>query len=449
MTHPTSRADGPAGPNAGEPHSSQAGEKAGRLSRALRFARGLVRNERGNSLVIAGAGIFALVGSAGLGTDTVQWYLWKRQLQQATDAGSLAGAYAIQQGSTNYAGAAQTEITRNANTAVTVEALRSPPQSGAFAGNARAVEVIATTSTRLPFSSLFLGVAPTVRTRSVASAVTIGEHCVLALAPTGVGVNVAGNANVQLDCGVAANSSAANGIYLEGSSHLDGSPLTSVGGIVSGTSNTPEGTELQPYASPQVDPMLARNLQVPTSPSTCTATSLVVDPNQTRTISPGRYCNGLTLKGNVTLSPGVYIVDRGSFRIESQATVTGNGVTIVLTGSNSGDIAVTNIAGGATVNLRAPTAVEDPVWRNVLFYQDPRAESRLSEIAGGSNINLQGIIYMPGGNIRFAGNSGYAAECLFLVANAVTMTGTAAIRNNCPADYNQEDFSMRTVRVVE
>ena len=56
---------------------------------------------------------------------------------------------------------------------------------------------------------------------------------------------------------------------------------------------------------------------------------------------------------------------------------------------------------------------------------------------------------MPGGNIRFAGNSGYAAECLFLVANAVAMTGTAAIRNNCPADYDQEDFSMRTVRVVE
>ena len=46
----------------------------------------LWNDKRGNALIIAGAALPLLVGSAGLATDTIQWALWKRQLQRAADS---------------------------------------------------------------------------------------------------------------------------------------------------------------------------------------------------------------------------------------------------------------------------------------------------------------------------------------------------------------------------
>ena len=284
----------------------------GSLARAASHMRALSRDVRGSVLVLTGAGIFALVGGAGLATDAVQWYMWKRQLHQATDAGALAGAHALSQDATSVNAPVRREVVRNANSVIVVRQINTPPRTGAFEGNATAVEVIATTSRRLPFSSMFMRSPPVVIARSVAARVRDGEHCVISLARDGVGVSLAGTANVNLGCGVAANREGQSAIYFEGSSYLDGSPLTTVGGITSATRNIARGTQLNSYAAPQQDPMAARDLSVPTEPSACSANNLTVEPNRpTVTLDPGRYCNGMLLKGNVTLNPGVYIIDKG------------------------------------------------------------------------------------------------------------------------------------------
>ena len=59
------------------------------------FLNRLRKDNAGNILLMAGAGITALVGAAGISVDTVQWYLWKRQMQQAVDTGAVAGALAM------------------------------------------------------------------------------------------------------------------------------------------------------------------------------------------------------------------------------------------------------------------------------------------------------------------------------------------------------------------
>ena len=418
------------------------------LTRYAGSAKRLRVDIRGNVLALTGAGTFALVGGAGLATDAVQWYMWKRQLQQATDAGALAGAHALAQGMVTVDTPVQRELDRNANTDIVVGGINTPPESGDFTGEASAVEVIATTQRRLPFSSLFLPTPPTVRARSVAALVRDGDHCVISLAPDGVGVNVAGSARVDLDCGVAANSDGATAIYLEGSSYLNGSPLTSVGGISSGSSNIASGTQVSPYSVAQPDPLKPRDLGVPESPSGCTANNLEVSPNATRTLSPGRYCGGMTLKGRVTLNPGVYIVDQGAFSVTSQANVTGQGVTIILTGNAPGNIATARIDGGATIDLRAPSQEQDDVWHDILFFQDQDAAGQLSIFAGGSGARLEGITYMPGGTIRYTGGPSNVSECFFLVASRVTFTGSSRIRNNCPDDV-AEEFAAYSVRVVE
>ena len=409
-----------------------------------------LRNDvSGNILLIGAVGSAALVGGAGLGVDTVQWYLWQRQLQQAVDAGALAGALSKYHGF-NYTDAATEEVNRNANTTVTIQGINDPPTTGAYAGQSSAIEVIATTQKQLPFSSLFLKTAPSIYARAVAATVDGDKHCVISLAPTGVGVKVSGTANVQLGCGVAANSNSGQAIYLSGTSWLESNPLSTVGGIYYSANNIPANTSLLTYGLPQVDPMTARGLTVPSTPSGCTYNSLTVKPQDTVTLNPGRYCNGLTIRGNATLNPGVYIIDQGSLTINSQATVVGEGVTFVLTGSAANNVASTNIAGGANIDLRAPTEAEDATWHDVLVFQDSLASTgQTNFLAGGSGTGFNGIVYMPKGDISFAGNSSGQADCLLMVAYTVTFTGDADIQNNCPSSMDDLHLTDSRIRVVE
>lgn len=411
------------------------------------FLAELARNTKANILAIGAFGAFAMIGGGGLAVDAVYWYLWKRQLQQAVDSGALAGAYALSSGLAVSAAAAD-DIDKNSNTAIVVQSVTSPPASGAYAADATAVEVIATTSQELPFTSLFLA-PPTIRSRAVSAFVSAGEHCIISLAETGIGVNVAGTADVLLNCGVAANSVSGNAIDLDGSSWLTGSPLSSVGGIDYQTSNIPSTTDLNPYGLAQSDPLASRNLLPPSSPAGCAANNYEVRPRDTLTISPGRYCNGLALKGTVTMSPGVYIIDKGEFYVASSATVIGDGVTIILTGDNANNMATARLAGGAELSLRAPTSAEDATWYNILMFQDQIGSSTRSEIAGNSLLDMEGIIYMPGSTVRFAGTSGQHSECLLLVAHRVVLTGTTSLTNNCPSDYDGLDLSGRRMRIVE
>ena len=410
----------------------------------------IFRNERGNVLVVAAAGCFALVGGAGLATDTTQWFLAKRQLQMAADAGALAGAHSLAH-RVDVEAPARREIGRNSDTNVVVGAINDPPEDGDFTGDPTAVEVVLTTQTRLAFAGLFLERAPVIRARSVAARVRKSESCVIALAEDGTGVHLTGGAQVSLGCGVAANSSGGHSIHVEGSSTISSPALAAVGGVVAKDSAIGPGTELMPFGTPQDDPLGAggRNLEVPSSPSSCTATNYTAEPNKPQvTLSPGRYCGGMTLKGNVRLGPGVYIVDGGSFYLSSQAQVSGEGVTIILTGDTSEQVATVKVDGGATADLTAPTAAQDPYWKDILFFQDPKAEGADSYFAGGGNMKMEGIVYLPGGDISFTGGSSATTDCLLLVANRVTFTGNTSLANSCDADLDSE-FALRVVRVVE
>lgn len=419
------------------------------------FLKKLAKDASGNVMVIAGAGTMALAGGAGLGVDTVQWYLWQRQLQQAVDSAALAGGQANSQGR-GFRNQAQRELDRNANTLINTVRIVNPPQEGAFTGDSGAIEVVAETSRALPFSSLFLDAPPVLRARAVATSVSDGEHCIYSLAPNGVGVGTQGAANVQLGCGVAANSEGYTAIDLDGTSRLFGSPLSAVGGVQYSNKNIENGTAVQSYGAVQKDPMASRGLSVPTSPTKCEETKFTVNPKDNVTWNfkhpvhkIARFCNGMTVRGTLRLEPGVYIIDGGDLKINSGASVTGEGVTFILTGSSPSNVATLDIQGGAVIDLRAPTKVENPDWYNILFYQDPTAAFPDNKIAGDADLSLEGVVYMPSGNISFTGNSGQHSDCLLLVSYRVKFAGDSSLDNNCSADYSEINTRARIVRVVE
>ncbi|WP_428028427.1 pilus assembly protein TadG-related protein [Altererythrobacter sp.] len=433
----------------------------------LKHLKRLARDQKGNILIMVAGGTAALVGSAGIAVDATQWYLWKRQMQQTVDSASMAGALSLNR-SEDWEAAAKLALERTTNSDYTLETLQNPPSTGAYTGDNLAIEVIATTSRALPFSSVFMSSPATIRVRSVATAIGEGEHCVISLKKTGVGIGVSGSAQVNLGCGVAANSKSSPAVKLDGTSYLKAQPINAVGGIDYDPSNIDPNTQLLPYSNEVEDPLASRGLTVPSAPCDNSSKSgVAIAPSDRTTIGGNsnpnyavsdqdgdgitKICGGLDVKGTLTMRPGVYIIDGGDFKINSGAKITGHDVTIILTGANAGKMANLDISGSATVDL---TATDDDTseWDGVLIYQDQIGSTHTSTINGGSNLGLEGIVYMPNGDVQFNGNAGQHADCLLLVASTVNFGGESSLdydSSSCPFDTSTIENASKIIRVVE
>lgn len=421
------------------------------------FLGRLRRNERGNVLIIVAASLPLTIGSAALTTDMIQWVVWKRELQRQADSGALAGAFALTQAKT-VSDTVTADLAKNADTTLTVTpTIENAPTAGGYSGNTKAVRVILQTSRKLPFSSMFLTTAPTIRAEATAAIVAQGNYCVVALEKTAsVGISIGGNATVNMGCGMIANSTGTNtidAVNAYGSAAVTSTPIAAVGDL-SPDSHFATGTTFLPYSPPQADPYAA--LPNPVLPADCPAntmndiTNLTVQPNDPPLdIYPGCYTQGVTLKGTVTMHPGVYYIDGGSFLVNSSAVITGTGVTIILTSSSAAtsgsSVASIDINGGATLNLSAPTAGP---YAGVLIYQDRRAnDSGTEKINGNATTFLQGAVYMPSRQVQFTGTAGMTTNCLKLVARRVIFSGNAAINNSCAGTGIDEIVGTR-VRLV-
>lgn len=409
----------------------------------------LLRDRTGNVLMMAAASMPVLVGAAGLATDTVQWTLWKRQIQRQADSAALAGAYAVAQGF-SASDSATSDINRMSLVTLTqTPTIENAPTTGSYAGNSKAVRVVLQTSAELPFSKILGVKAPVIYGEATAAVVGSGDYCVVSLEKTSaVGITLQGNATVNLGCGIATNSRASNAVYAGGSSVVTASPVAAVGGL-SSSSNYATGTTLMPYSLPVMDPYAG--LPTPTAANlTGCNKKLTAKNGETQPYSPGCY-NNIDIKGTVNLAPGVYYIDGGTFDVGAQGVLNGTGVTIILTSSNAANnpssIANVNINGGATLNLKAPTDLSDP-YHGVLFYQDRRAlDSQTNTINGNASSVLQGAFYFPGQALSFSGTSGMTTDCVKMVGKRVTFIGNSNIVNQCK-DTGVDKFTATLVKLV-
>lgn len=410
-----------------------------------RSPREIIKDRSGNILMLAAASMPILIGAAGLATDTVQWTLWKRQIQREADSAALAGAYALAQGY-SATDSATADINRLSLIALSQSpVIENAPASGAYSGNSKAVRILLQTAQSLPFSNL-LGIrTPVIQGEATAAVLSEGEYCVVALENSAtVGVTLQGSATVDLGCGIITNSRAANAVSAGGSSVVKATPVAAVGGLQASSSYV-SPTTLSPYSIPQSDPLAG--LPLP-SPSGCTA-KVSVNPTETASISPGCY-RGIDAKGTLNLAPGVYYIDGSSFSAGSQAVINGTGVTIILTSTgaatNPSQIATLDINGGATLNLTATTS---DTYAGVLFYQDRRAlDSGSNKVTGNASSTFQGAFYFPGQALDFTGTSGMGIACVQIVSRRVTFIGNSSIINDCPPGSGGKTFTGTHVRLV-
>ncbi|MBC7908503.1 MAG: Tad domain-containing protein [Rhodospirillaceae bacterium] len=389
----------------------------------------LLRETKGSVAIVLALVLPVLMGMASLGVETSLWFASKRDLQSAADGGAISGAWEVTRSSSvsTISTVAALDARRNAHSAdqpftVTVN---TPPISGAYVGNAQAVEVRVNRAETLLLAKLFLD-SIQVSARAVALAGSPGDYCVVALDKASADTaEFTGNATINLEnCGVAANSDNDQALLISGSATLAAKFIETVGGYAQqGAGQLLVDTRIT-HSSAIPDPF--ENLPIPPS-GACSAKSSY---KNTETISPTTWCGGVTFnaQANVTFLPGVYIVDGGQFRVNAGATLSGTGVTIILTGSGS-DVATVNINGNATIDLQAPTS---GAYSGVVIYQNRTASSSgTNTFNGGAGMELTGVIYIPSQEIRFSGGSSNGGGCTRLLGRSVTFTGNASLENNC------------------
>jgi Flp pilus assembly protein TadG len=417
----------------------------------MKTGKNLFRDRKGAAVLIVGLTMPLLVGAIGFGLEVGYWYYKKDRLQNAADAAAITAGLDLSKGyDTSSIETSVTDVaTRNGFDGESgTLTLNIPPTSGTATGSDKAAEVILTQDIPRLVVDLFLGPgSTTLKVRSVSKIVDSeggssssssgATGCILALdSSMQKAIDIGGNPAINApNCIFIANSSNDAAIEIYGSASGTIGEIYTAGGYQNSTSltvskATTKGSSVSdPYAS----------VSVPSAGS-CTQTNYKVNSNQAKSLTPGTYCSGLTIHGTASFSSGTYIIKGGAFTINSQAVVSGSGVTFVLT-----DNATLTINGGATVSLTAPTSGS---LSGLAFFENPSAPgSSCAKINGGSTMVVTGALYFRNNCVQFAGNTSGSSSCTQVVADSISFKGNSGFGTSC-TNAGVKTFSVTTTSIT-
>jgi Flp pilus assembly protein TadG len=448
----------------------------------------IVKDERGNVLLLTSFSLLVLIGMIAAAIDVGLLYRAKRLVQRAADSGALLAAAQIGTDGTGQTGAnlgaTQNGFTLDAGkttpgTVSVTPLIQNATSSTGF------VQVKVTEHVPTYFMPILKASLKTIDISAVAAAsykLSVNDACMLGLSQTGFqvpnasGVEVDGstsmiwNTKVMSDisvqgsskisapnCGVQACGPATNGtgntaaaIYAWGSGNIVAKSNTAPSyGTDNSGSKISSAPNLKGCAG---DPLASSMPSKPTAASTCLDQTTYTWMNNGQaggknyTITPGTYCNFNTANvGTLTMSPGVYIM-KTTFSTNSGTTINGTGVTIFLANgviANSGNY--TYVAGGATpygvgngttMNISAPTTGS---YAGIAIWDGNNSASSADTFTfgGGASSSFTGSIYAPNTNLMLGNGSGTSTLSSNIIANTITVVGGSTISNS----YNPSSSS--------
>jgi hypothetical protein len=404
-------------------------------------------DQAGTSFILAALTFPVILGMAGIGVDVVMWYQDKRHNQTLADNAAVAGTIALSRDATLTTAALETIVRDSTAGNGFVHGthgqviVNSPPAAGPNVGNAGYVEVLVEEASGVYFSSLILDSPVTIQARAVGGISTFGEHCVVALDETADGaITVTGTADVTSDCGLASNSSSDQAIYVSGSADLTAQPLQAYGDIAKSGSATITYTAPPQPLSERVEDPYAGILPGLQADASCVGVTQKIYKGPDSPLSPGRYCGGITINGNVDFLPGTYYVDNGDFNIVGGGDIRGPGVTFILTAMDAKDLGTVGLAGGGLVELRAPADLSEGDYPGMLFMQDPYVPGVDTQkpvpknmLTGGTNMHLNGALYFPDQDVVYTGGTNGGVNCTLITGKKVVFEGTVHLDNDAAA----------------
>ena len=133
----------------------------------------------------------------------------------------------------------------------------------------------------------------------------------------------------------------------------------------------------------------------------------------------------------LNLEPGTYILDRGNFVVSGNSTVSGTGVTLILTSRTRSDYGAIDIRAGSTIEVTAPALGAAAGIPGIAIRVDGHAPATSDSFDGGVTQNINGAIYLPGRQVEYSGGLPSATRCSQLITQAVTFTGNSYFRHDC------------------
>ena len=389
-----------------------------------------VRDESGQTLVLAALCMVVLLSFVGLALDGGQLYYTKRRLQAAADAAALAGALEISScGSVSNCSvmqtAAQSALVENGlagstlltqcatrtSTALTLTLNNAPCALGSKTqdpnyGSTDYVEAVISKSQPTYFMKL-LGINSVEVAARAEAGIGSSTTCVyITNSSANDALELNGRVTLKSACGVAVASSATSALLVNSGSSISASFVDVHGGVSNQGTISPSPVT---NAAVVADPLS----WVPTpSIGSCLKTNYSNSGSAATTLSPGTYCGPMNLNssGITTFNPGVYVFTAG---LNVNGPISGTGVTFYF---SSGSILIN---GSNTVNLVAPTT---GTYAGILIYQASTDTSQA--IINGSSSNVfQGALYLPGAELLVNGGSNTAAYTI-IDANEVLLNGS-------------------------
>lgn len=283
-----------------------------------------------------------------------------------------------------------------------------------------------TVSVSCSVKTAFLGIVgiKTLSAEATSSAESYGDAnssvCVLALNKTADGaLAFSGNADfVAENCWLQSNSASDKALSVQGSASVKAAGFCAVGKVYSSRTLSPAPQEGCAAAKDPYETIPRRTV------SGCDFSSVSVKPKESKRLTPGTYCGGIDIKGDVVLDAGEYVIKDGALSVNGQGSISGSGVTLYLTGQGAGF----TLNGGGALSLSARTTGD---YKGLLIVQD-----RLSGVGGTNTLNggagatLVGAIYTPTQSLKVNGNGslGQASPFMPLIADQILFSGSATVR---------------------
>ena len=274
---------------------------------------------------------------------------------------------------------------------------------------------------------------------------TVGSNyiCMLALNPSNAdALSVTGTADVTAaNCAVEVNSASATALHQSGSSTVTAAAISVKGNYSGGNLSPTPKTGADSYPDPLAVQFASDYATAMAAGTTrCSGRNASTWSAGTTSLSPGIYSGGwkVTHNVNLELQPGTYFLKDGPLQIMNGGTVTGTGVTIVLTGDSS---AILDVQAQGNLTLKAPAGGP---FAGIALAQHPAtmpAANKGNSVIGGGQIDITGIAYFPSqdfyvtGNGRSVSNISTTAKQFAIIAGTITLRGNGQLNIGGAADF--------------
>ncbi|HUF57615.1 MAG TPA: pilus assembly protein TadG-related protein [Thermohalobaculum sp.] len=418
-----------------------------------RRAAGFAANDRGAAAIVLAVALPVMIGGMALGTEVGSWFMGQRELQQAADLAAHAAGVKLREGAdeaTMRDAALDVASASGFDGGTDTLTLLNPPDTGAFAGDADSVAVRLLRDQPRYFTRIYSSEPVDLNARAVVAVQGGATACLLALSTSASGaVTISGSTEVTFEgCDVASNSSASDSFLMSGGgSMLSTGCVNTVGGAqtTAGLTMT-DCTSVNANAPPAADPYA--DVAEPELTGTCQPSGSVKDKTLTPTenhpsgVPAMRFCSGLDVRGSVTFDPGLYLIEGGSFTINSNALVVGSGVTFYL-----GDGVEMKFNGSAQFSFSAPTSGP---FSGLLIFGSRSATTAQHTVTGNAASTLDGAIYTPASHLDFTGDfTDDSGGCVQVVTSTVQFSGNSSLQVDCAATGTRTVAVREEVRLVE